>query len=142
MSSASIKAIIDGPTVLGDRFSAASSSKLSSLGVTESMAVIILDGYTRGFRIVFILNACFSALATVTSFLMIRHKELSRGDEEQLKAANRVHCPGRGKSDVGVQVLPVQTVQDIEKACCALENRPEQGDLAPTDEDRVVATSG
>ncbi|EPS96601.1 hypothetical protein FOMPIDRAFT_1032316 [Fomitopsis schrenkii] len=89
MSSSAIKAIIDDPTILGDRFSASSSNKLAGLDITNGMAVTILDGYTEGFRIVFILNACLSALAAIASFLMIKHKELSRGDDEQLKAAGR-----------------------------------------------------
>lgn len=127
LSPTAIKAIIDSPTALGDRFSAASSSELSSLGITESMAVTILDGYTRGFRIVFILNACFSALATVTSFLMIRHKELSRGDEEQLKAATRASDSRQSKGGINVQVLPETTSSEMEKACSVLEKYGQLG---------------
>ena len=126
MSSAAIKAIIDDPTVLGDRFSAASSSKLADLGITDSMAVTILDGYTKGFRIVFILNACLSALAAITSFLMIRHKELSRGDEDQLKAAAQASGSEKDKDDASVQVMPTATAQDIEKACSVLEQYGQQ----------------
>lgn len=127
MSTNAIKAIIDSPTTLGDRFSAASSSKLSDLGITENMAVTILDGYTNGFRTVFILNACFSALATVTSFLMIRHKELSRGDETQLKAATSSHGLEKDRGGVNVHVLSAGTVHDIGNACSALERYGQQG---------------
>ncbi|GBE80866.1 hypothetical protein SCP_0305860 [Sparassis crispa] len=49
------------------------------------MAVRILARYTRGFRAVFITNASLSAAATLVSVLMIRHKELTRGDEEGLR---------------------------------------------------------
>ncbi|KZT03957.1 MFS general substrate transporter [Laetiporus sulphureus 93-53] len=87
LSQSTIKAIIDDPTILGDRLSASSSSKLGSLGVTPSMADDILNGYTHGFRTVFVMNASLAAVATVASVLMIRHKELSRGDEDRLRAA-------------------------------------------------------
>ena len=140
MSSTAIKAIIDDPTALGDRFSAASSSKLADLGITNSMAVTILDGYTEGFRIVFILNACLSALAAITSFLMIRHKELSRGDEDQLKASARAGGPEKDKDDASVQVLPAGTAHDIEKACSVLEQYGQQ-DSHTRGTNRVQTTS-
>lgn len=128
MSSSVIKAIIDDPAILGDRFSdAVSSSKLASLGITDSMAVTILDGYTDGFRVVFILNACLSALAAVVSFLMIRHKELSRGDDEHLKAAAGRAGSEKTKDDVSVRVLPAGTAQDIEKSFSVLGKHGEQG---------------
>lgn len=130
MSSSAIKAIIDDPTILGDRFSASSSNKLAGLDITNGMAVTILDGYTEGFRIVFILNACLSALAAIASFLMIKHKELSRGDDEQLKAAGRSGGSEKDKDGVSVQVLPAGTEQDIEKACSVLELYEQQGPRA------------
>lgn len=126
MSSTAIKAIIDDPTALGDRFSAASSSKLADLGITNSMAVAILDGYTEGFRIVFILNACLSALAAIASFVMIRHKELSRGDDDHLKASAHADSSEKDKDGVSVQVLPAGTAHDIEKACSVLEQYGQQ----------------
>ena len=90
LSQSAIKAIIDDPTILGDRLSASSSSKLGSLGITPSMADDILNGYTHGFRTVFVMNASLAAVATIASVLMIRHKELSRGDEDRLRAAAKV----------------------------------------------------
>ena len=141
MSPTAIKAIIDSPTALGDRFSAAASSRLSALGISESMAGTILDGYTGGFRIVFILNACFSALATVTSFFMIRHKELTRGDEEQLKAATHAHHPGQTKGDISDQVLPAATVHNLEKACSVLEKYGQHASPMG-DGDGIEVTSG
>ncbi|KAF8189751.1 MFS general substrate transporter [Pholiota molesta] len=66
-------------------------SELSSpaaLGISASTADIILNkGYTRGFRTVFILHAVLNAVATIASVLMIKHKELTRGDEQQLREA-------------------------------------------------------
>ena len=59
----------------------------SVLGIPSSTATIILDnGYTTGFRTVFILNASLAAIATIASIGMIKHKNLTRGDEEQLKS--------------------------------------------------------
>lgn len=86
LSAAAIKAIIDDPIVLGSRLSASSSSKLTSLGITDAMAVTILDGYTHGFRTLFIMNASLAAMATLASVFMIKHKELTRGDEDRLRA--------------------------------------------------------
>ena len=86
LSGAAIKAIIDDPIVLGSRLRASSSSKLTSLGITDAMAVTILDGYTQGFRMLFSMNASLAAMATLASVFMIKHKELTRGDEDRLRA--------------------------------------------------------
>ena len=79
-----ISAIVDDPTVLGARTSA-SSSTLASLGLSPDTAQTILGAYVRGFRTVFLLNAGLNAVATVAAVLLIRHTELTRGDEEGLK---------------------------------------------------------
>ncbi|KNZ72287.1 hypothetical protein J132_04081 [Termitomyces sp. J132] len=61
----------------------------SSIGIPASSAAYILNhGFTKGFRLVFILNAALAAVATVASVFMIKHKELTRGDEEALRKAN------------------------------------------------------
>ncbi|KZT72462.1 MFS general substrate transporter [Daedalea quercina L-15889] len=113
LSSATIRAIIDDPTILGDRLSASSSSKLSALGITDSMALTILDGYTQGFRTLFIMNACLAATATLASIFMIRHKELTRGDEEQLRAAARAN---EKDTEKGIEETQIQVglEQDME----------------------------
>ncbi|KAH9833497.1 major facilitator superfamily domain-containing protein [Rhodofomes roseus] len=110
LSESAIKAIIDDPTVLGDRLSSASSSKLTSLGISDGMAITILDGYTRGFRTLFIMNACLAATATLASIFMIRHKELTRGDEVRLQAEARADEKAAEKMDV----VPVGQGQDVE----------------------------
>lgn len=75
------KAIIDDPAQLSDP---------ASLNLSAEQALFILDsGYTKGFRLVFILNASLSALATVTSILLIKHKNLTRDDDEKLKQEAR-----------------------------------------------------
>lgn len=74
-----IKTIIDDPTRL---------SNPSSLGLSVEQATVILEnGYTKGFRSVFLLNASLSAFATVVSIVMIKHKDLNRDDH--LKQAQR-----------------------------------------------------
>lgn len=96
LSPATISAVVDDPAVL---------SSPNSVSLSSSQAAYILShGYTKGFRTVFILHGCLAALATITSILMIKHKELTRGDEERLKteAKNRGDLKSRDleKSDV------------------------------------------
>jgi len=116
LSATAIKAIIDDPTVLGARLSSSASSKLASLGISDGMAITILDGYTRGFRTLFIMNACLAATATLASVFMIRHKELTRGDEDQLRAAVGADEKVDVKVDMkaGEEVLQAGRGQDIE----------------------------
>lgn len=74
-----ISSIIDDPTRIG------SSEVMSSLGISPETAAQILTGYNHGFRTLFIMNASLSALATVISILLIKHKSLSGVDEDRLK---------------------------------------------------------
>ncbi|KAH9485879.1 Efflux pump dotC [Psilocybe cubensis] len=75
-SSELIIEIIDKPALL---------SSPTTLGISPSDATFLLDvGYTRGFRRVFIFNAALTALATLASVILIKHKELNRGDENEL----------------------------------------------------------
>ncbi|KDQ56248.1 hypothetical protein JAAARDRAFT_132785 [Jaapia argillacea MUCL 33604] len=111
LSPSVIKAVVDDPTLLGSRMSPSSASKLASLGITTSAADHILSGYNHGFRVVFVLNATLAAIATIASVLMIRHKELTRGDEEDLRAQARREADSEGKVDPGntgdVELCPV-----------------------------------
>ncbi|KAJ3877101.1 major facilitator superfamily-domain-containing protein [Lentinula edodes] len=78
--SSTISPVIDKPSLLNDP------SAISSLSISPSQAADILSkGYTKGFRDVFLLNAAMSATATLVSVVMIKHKELLRGDEERLR---------------------------------------------------------
>ncbi|KAI1785278.1 MFS general substrate transporter [Ganoderma leucocontextum] len=79
-----ISKIVDDPTVLGARTSASASS-LADLGVSAAVAERILGAYIRGFRTLFILNTALNAVATVAAVVLIRHIDLTRGDEEVLK---------------------------------------------------------
>ncbi|KAJ4000462.1 MFS general substrate transporter [Lentinula boryana] len=80
LPASTITTVIDNPSLLTN------SSSISSLDISVSQAANILSkGYTKGFRDVFLLNAAMSATATLVSAVMIKHKELLRGDEEQLR---------------------------------------------------------
>ncbi|KAF8878955.1 major facilitator superfamily domain-containing protein [Infundibulicybe gibba] len=72
-----ISAIISDPSLLGSP----GASGLDASTATE----ILSNGYTRGFRAIFLLNAALCAFATVVSVVMIKHKDLTRGDEEKLR---------------------------------------------------------
>ncbi|KAJ3859621.1 MFS general substrate transporter [Lentinula novae-zelandiae] len=75
-----ISSIINNPSLL------LQPSDLSKFGLTSSQADhILVQGYNKGFKDVFILNTALTILAFVASVVMIRHKELLRGDEEALK---------------------------------------------------------
>lgn len=90
LPTSTINKIVDDPTLLGNRLNGESydnsPDELQSLGISTQAADHILRGYNDGFRAVFILNATMAAVATIVSVLMIRHKELTREDEAQLKA--------------------------------------------------------
>lgn len=79
LPASTVSAIIDDPTQIG------SPTGMFALGISSDTAAQILVGYTRGFRTVFLLNASLAAFATVVSIVMIKQKELSRGDEAKLK---------------------------------------------------------
>ncbi|KAJ3796828.1 MFS general substrate transporter [Lentinula aff. detonsa] len=80
LPASTITTVIDNPSLLTN------SSSISTLDISVSQAANILSkGYTNGFRDVFLLNAAMSATATLVSAVMIKHKELLRGDEDQLR---------------------------------------------------------
>ncbi|KAF7363190.1 MFS drug transporter [Mycena venus] len=58
----------------------------ASVGVSTDIAKSILDrGYAKGFSSLFIMNAALTVFATLVSVVMIKHKELSRDDDEMLR---------------------------------------------------------
>ena len=117
LPSSVIKKIIDDPTVLGDRLSNSTSSQLTQLGISTEAATHILDGYTRGFRIVFILNACLAAFATLASITMIKHKELTRSDDEQKKLEAQRALLSKSKQTREKQGDNVDGVQRADHDC-------------------------
>src|SRR5882672_3946311 len=89
-----IKKIIDDPSIL---------SHPATIDISAEQAMSILEnGYVKGFRLVFILNASLSALATITSIVMIKHKNLTREDDERLKRearGSKSHDEEKGQVD-------------------------------------------
>lgn len=78
LSSSIISTIVDNPSVLAHPG--------TEINISSSDAQLILSkGYTTGFQHLFFLNASLAGLATVVSLTMIKHKELTRGDEEKYK---------------------------------------------------------
>ncbi|TBU58506.1 MFS general substrate transporter [Dichomitus squalens] len=107
LASSTISQIVDDPTILGARTSASESS-LIDLGISADIAQRILDSYIKGFRTVFIMNASLNAVATMAAITMIRHIELTRGDEEMLKKKAIEDAPASEKSNV-VEVIGTVT---------------------------------
>jgi hypothetical protein len=101
-----ISAVIDDPTILSNV------SALSAMGISSSEASNILNrGYTIGFRDLFFLNAALSVFATVVSVLMIKHKELIRGDEEELKRKAKEEVMKRNQSgNASAQEIPREKI--------------------------------
>ncbi|KAJ6500950.1 major facilitator superfamily domain-containing protein [Mycena sanguinolenta] len=77
LASSLISQIIDDPTLLHTP---------ATIGISQDTATYILyHGYTKGFSSLFIMNAAFTVTATLVSIVMIKHKELSRQDDEALR---------------------------------------------------------
>ncbi|KAJ3865081.1 MFS general substrate transporter [Lentinula novae-zelandiae] len=98
LSSDNISSIINNPFLLKQ------SSYLAQFGISTSQAdYILVKGYNKGFKNIFILNAALITLAFVASVVLIGHKELLRGDEEQLKKEAKEALRERaGKDTVGI----------------------------------------
>ncbi|KAJ3890263.1 major facilitator superfamily domain-containing protein [Lentinula edodes] len=98
LSSDTISSIINNPSLLKQ------SSYLAQFGISTSQAdYILVKGYNKGFKNIFILNAALTTLAFVASVVLIGHKELLRGDEEQLKKEAKEALRERaGENSVGI----------------------------------------
>lgn len=98
LSSDNISSIINNPSLLKQ------SSYLAQFGISTSQAdYILVKGYNKGFKNIVILNAALTTLAFVASVVLIGHKELLRGDEEQLKKEAKEALRERaGKDAVGI----------------------------------------
>lgn len=112
-----IAVIIDDPaTLLNPR----------ALGISSQAASLVLNsGYTKGFRSLFLLHASLTTFATVTSLVMIKHKDLMRGDEERLKTEARAN-----EKDKSGQATP--TRQDIEMGDLSIQKEPAQENGKPS----------
>ncbi|KAE9398876.1 MFS general substrate transporter [Gymnopus androsaceus JB14] len=112
LSSSTISSVIDDPSLLQNMTSS------SEIGISASQASYILsNGYNKGFKDVFYLNASLTTLAFITAVVMIKHKELLRGDEDKLKMeakeALRIKADAVIAADVK-QELPEARGGDIE----------------------------
>ncbi|KAF7353979.1 MFS drug transporter [Mycena venus] len=77
LPSSLISRIIDDPALLHTP---------STITISQATATNILyHGYTKGFSSLFIMNASMTVFATLVSVVMIKHKELSREDDEMLR---------------------------------------------------------
>ncbi|PFH48548.1 hypothetical protein AMATHDRAFT_76666 [Amanita thiersii Skay4041] len=74
LPSSIISTVIDNPFLL-------LASPASVMLSKEQALSILSNGYTCGFRIVFIVNAIGAAIAAIASIYMIEDKDLSRGEE-------------------------------------------------------------
>lgn len=81
LSVSTIDNLIGNPTILHPLLS----SNVSSPSVNPLTALTILDAYTRGVHIVFILNAALAAVCVLVAAVMIKHNELERGDEAEMR---------------------------------------------------------
>ncbi|KAJ4487822.1 MFS general substrate transporter [Lentinula aciculospora] len=93
LSPTTITTILNDPSVL---------AHASSIGLPDEQALHVLEhGYEAGFKKFFIINASFGVLATIVSATMVKHKELSRDDDEKLKSEAR--AGSKADLETGVQ---------------------------------------
>jgi len=74
-----LQQLTDNPTLISK----------TTFNVTAEVRRELLEGYIHGFHIMFTLNASLAAFAVVVAIIMIKHKELTRADDAQLKAEAR-----------------------------------------------------
>ena len=79
-----INMIINNPTVIHPLLSPSAGNGTLS-GISSDTAQSILAGYTHGFRTVFVLNASLATLCVFVAYVMIKHKELIRADEGEMR---------------------------------------------------------
>ncbi|KAI0343487.1 MFS general substrate transporter [Trametopsis cervina] len=104
LSPSTISAIVDDPTVIGTIVTGQATNATMSLGISPNAAAHILQGYNNGFRVVFLVNASLAATATAVSIFMIRHKNLTRDDEEALKAKAKEEEEKQSKNNSQVDI--------------------------------------
>ncbi len=111
VSTALTSNIINDPTVIFSLVHpnistyANTTSLAGHANISVATAEQILDGYNSGVRAVFILNASLAALCVVVSAVMIKHKELVRADDADLKQAAIQAAAAKSKSG-DVRVVP------------------------------------
>ncbi|KAJ3814942.1 MFS general substrate transporter [Lentinula aff. lateritia] len=108
LSPSTITTILNDPSVL---------ARASSIGLPDEQALHVLEhGYEAGFRTFFIINASLGVMATIVSATMVKHKELSRDDDEKLKSEAMAGLKKQENQDTeaGVQSSELVVKQDAE----------------------------
>jgi predicted MFS family arabinose efflux permease len=94
-----IKYLLDNPGLV---MTGSSDAELEGIQDLEQLRGLFIDGYRRGFKIIFYVGAGLSALAFVTAWFLLPQIELTRDDEEKLKAEGKeFDAARRGKHDGG-----------------------------------------
>ncbi|KAJ4475264.1 major facilitator superfamily domain-containing protein [Lentinula edodes] len=98
LSPSTITTILNDPSIL---------ARAASIGLPDEQALHVLEhGYEAGFKTFFIINASLGVMATIVSATMVKHKELSRDDDEKLKneaKAGLKKQEGNQDTEAGVQ---------------------------------------
>jgi hypothetical protein len=84
--------IIDDPTLL-------SPNSTLTLSLGQQTRAQVLSGYIHGFKVLFIINAAFSAFALVSGIFLIEHLELTRPDEAKLREEARLWYSSNHKAN-------------------------------------------
>ena len=129
-----ISQIIDDPSILNSLFNP---TNLTSIPAGTSISqgdaqYILVYGYNKGFRDIFVLNASLAAFAAIVSVLLIKHKELIRADEAEMVRQRKVLEMGQKTKN------EEHGKQESERASVAV---PPAGSVVHTHEMDVLRTS-
>ncbi|KAJ7154928.1 MFS general substrate transporter [Mycena crocata] len=123
----SIGRIIDDPALLHTP---------AAIGISQDAATdVLLNGFTQGFRALFIMNAALTVFATLVSVVLIKHKELAGAREEE--AARQLALAGAG---AGALVGPATSAG--EKEAGGAVTPAESGSVMPKDLEAGIAKAG
>ncbi|EIW80164.1 MFS general substrate transporter [Coniophora puteana RWD-64-598 SS2] len=75
LSPSTVSTIVDTPSLLST----------NAAGLTAEQTSIALGGYTKGIRLLFAINTAWSAFALIATIFLIKHQNLTRGDDDQYK---------------------------------------------------------
>lgn len=115
-----VDGIVDDPTIIPTL----SNSSSSPYDLPPAVASSILGGYTKGFHSVFYLNAALSAFCVVITIFMIKHKELTRPDEAEMKRRAEEAYRNERKGNVSDVEATAQAEESTELT--ELSSTPEQ----------------
>ncbi|KAJ3863479.1 MFS general substrate transporter [Lentinula novae-zelandiae] len=109
LSPSTITTILNDPSIL---------ARASSIGLPDEQALHVLEhGYEAGFKKFFIINASLGVMATIVSATMVKHKELSRDDDEKLKSEAKAGLKKQEENqdpEAGVQSSELVVKRDAE----------------------------